>query len=47
VGETPLRPEELEARMELPREKTVRVMRWLLDHEKLVYDDDHKLTWKK
>lgn len=47
VGETPLRPEELEARMELPREKTVRVIRWLLDHEKLVYDDDHKLTWKK
>lgn len=47
VGETPLRPEELEARMELPREKTVRVMRWLLDHEKLVYDDDHKLTWKR
>ncbi|TNF41762.1 MAG: RecQ family ATP-dependent DNA helicase [Bacteroidetes bacterium] len=47
VGDTPLRPEELEARMELPREKTVRVMRWLLDHEKLVYDDDHKLTWKK
>ncbi|MEZ5020495.1 MAG: ATP-dependent DNA helicase RecQ [Bacteroidales bacterium] len=47
VGETPLRPGELEARMELPREKTVRVIRWLLDHEKLVYDDDHKLTWKK
>ncbi len=47
VGDTPLRPEELEARMELPREKTVRVIRWLLDHEKLVYDDDHKLTWKK
>ena len=47
VGETPLRPEELEARMELPREKTVRVIRWLLDHEKLVYDDDHKLTWKR
>ncbi len=47
VGDTPLRPEELEARMELPREKTVRVIRWLLDHEKLVYDDDHKLTWKR
>ncbi|MCU0458900.1 MAG: RecQ family ATP-dependent DNA helicase [Bacteroidales bacterium] len=47
VGETPLRPEELEAQMELPRDKTVRVIRWLLDHEKLVYDDDHRLTWNR
>lgn len=47
VAETPLRPEELEAQMELPREKTVRVIRWLLDHEKLVYNDEHRLTWKR
>jgi ATP-dependent DNA helicase RecQ len=47
TAETPLRPEELEVRMELPQDKSVRVIRWLLDHEKLVYDDDHRLTWKK
>jgi ATP-dependent DNA helicase RecQ len=47
VGENPLRPEELEAQMELPREKSIRVIRWLLDHEKLVYDEDHRLEWKR
>jgi len=47
VGENPLRPEELEAQMELPREKSIRVIRWLLDHEKLVYDEDHRLVWKR
>ena len=46
VGENPMRPEDLEAQMELPREKSIKVIRWLLDHEKLVYDNEHKLTWK-
>jgi len=46
VGENPMRPEDLEAQMELPQEKSIKVIRWLLDHEKLVYDNEHKLTWK-
>jgi ATP-dependent DNA helicase RecQ len=47
VAEKPLRPEELESQMELPQEKTVKVIRWLLDHEKLVYDSEHRLAWKR
>ena len=47
LAEKPLRPDELEALADLPREKSVRVIRWLLDHEKLAYDSDHRLTWKR
>lgn len=47
VDESPIRPEELEAQMDLPLEKSVRVIRWLLDHEKLVYDSEHRLAWKR
>lgn len=47
LAEKPLRPEELEEQADLPREKSVRVIRWLLDHEKLVYDSEHRLAWKK
>jgi ATP-dependent DNA helicase RecQ len=42
----PLRLEQLAASMEFPAEKSTRVIRWLLDHEKLLYDDEHKLSWK-
>ncbi|MDM8004315.1 MAG: ATP-dependent DNA helicase RecQ [Bacteroidota bacterium] len=47
LAEKPLRLEELEEQADLPREKSVRVIRWLLDHEKLVYDSEHRLAWKK
>jgi len=47
LAEKPLRPEELEEQIDLPREKSIKVIRWLLDHEKLVYDSDHRLTWKR
>jgi len=47
VGESPMRPEELASAMEIATEKTARVIRWLLDHEKLHYDDDRKLLWKR
>lgn len=47
VAENPMRPEELESQMDLPGEKSVKVIRWLLDHEKLVYDNQHRLTWKR
>jgi hypothetical protein len=42
-----MRPEELASAMEIPTEKSARVIRWLLDHEKLLYDDDRKLLWKR
>jgi len=42
----PLRAEQLAAAMEFPAEKSTRVIRWLLDHEKLHYDEEHKLSWK-
>jgi ATP-dependent DNA helicase RecQ len=29
-----------------PEEKTLKVIRWLLDHNKMVADDDRKLSWK-
>jgi ATP-dependent DNA helicase RecQ len=41
-----LRPEELASAMEFPPEKSARVIRWLLDHEKLQYSDDQKLSWR-
>jgi len=47
VGENPMRPEELASALEIPTEKSARVIRWLLDHEKLLYDDDRKLLWKR
>lgn len=47
LAEEPLRPEELEERMELPREKTVKVIRWLLDHQKLLYNNEQRLFWKR
>lgn len=37
--------EELAAMLEHPREKTVRVIRWLLDHNKIKAGDDRKLSW--
>jgi ATP-dependent DNA helicase RecQ len=46
LGENPVRPEELASAMEFPTEKSARVIRWLLDHEKLHYTDDRKLSWK-
>jgi ATP-dependent DNA helicase RecQ len=46
ISENPMRPEELADAMELPQEKSVRVIRWLLDHEKLNYDKENRLSWK-
>ena len=47
VGKNPMRPEELARALDIPDERSARVIRWLLDHEKLYYDDDHKLLWKR
>jgi ATP-dependent DNA helicase RecQ len=38
--------EELVKLIDHPEEKVVRVLRWLLDHDKIVQDNDHKLMWK-
>jgi hypothetical protein len=29
-----------------PVEKVTRVLRWLLDHNKIIQDRDRKLSWK-
>jgi ATP-dependent DNA helicase RecQ len=38
--------EELIRLTEHPQEKVIRIIRWLLDHDKIVQDEDHKLMWK-
>jgi hypothetical protein len=29
-----------------PEDKTIKVLRWLLDHDKIVKDREYKLSWK-
>jgi len=38
--------EELARMIEYPENKVIKVIRWLLDHNKIVQDKDHNLTWK-
>jgi ATP-dependent DNA helicase RecQ len=38
--------EELVRLIDYPEEKVVKVIRWLLDHNKIIQDSDHKLMWK-
>jgi ATP-dependent DNA helicase RecQ len=38
---------ELEKKVGYPGEKVVRVIRWLIDHDKIKVDDKHVLHWKK
>ena len=40
-----LRAEELVDKMDFASEKSVRVIRWLLDHEKLIPGEDQRLSW--
>lgn len=47
LADTTMRPEDLAAAMDLPAEKSAKVIRWLLDHEKLLYDDTQKLLWNR
>jgi ATP-dependent DNA helicase RecQ len=37
--------EELVKMIDYPEEKVIKVIRWLLDHNKIIQDKDHKLTW--
>lgn len=32
--------------VEYPEDKVIKVIRWLLDHNKLIPDNEHRLTWK-
>ena len=41
----PLRIEELADKLEFSQENSIKVIRWLLDHEKLIHGEDNKLIW--
>ncbi|HNX66410.1 MAG TPA: ATP-dependent DNA helicase RecQ [Bacteroidales bacterium] len=45
VSATGLRVEELAEQLETPQENNVRVIRWLMDHNKLLTDENGKLSW--
>lgn len=47
ISNEQLRIEELADRLEFPTENSIKVIRWLLDHEKLLSDDDNRLKWTK
>jgi ATP-dependent DNA helicase RecQ len=38
--------EELVKLIDYPEDRVIKVIRWLLDHNKIVKDRDHKLSWK-
>ncbi len=38
--------EELVKMIAYPEDKTIKVLRWLLDHDKIVKDREYKLSWK-
>lgn len=40
-------PEELVKLVTRPEEKVIKVIRWLLDHNKIIQDSSRKLKWKK
>ncbi len=39
--------QELVSKINHPEEKVVKVLRWLLDHKKIIMDDKHLLSWKE
>jgi len=39
--------QELVNRVKQPEEKVIKVLRWLLDHNKIIRDDKHLLSWKE
>jgi ATP-dependent DNA helicase RecQ len=39
--------EELVKMIDYPEDKVIKVIRWLLDHNKIIMDDKHSLTWKE
>jgi len=45
LGEKSPDAEELVKMIDQPEDKVIKVIRWLLDHNKLFQDSDHKLSW--
>ncbi|MFA5818762.1 MAG: ATP-dependent DNA helicase RecQ [Bacteroidales bacterium] len=45
LGEKSPDAEELVKMIDSPEDKVIKVIRWLLDHNKIVQDKDHKLNW--
>ena len=45
LGEKSPDAEELVKMIDYPEDKVIKVIRWLLDHNKIIQDKDHKLTW--
>lgn len=39
-------PKELVPRINFPEEKVIKMIRWLLDHNKIIQDNNHLLSWK-
>jgi ATP-dependent DNA helicase RecQ len=46
LGEKKPDAEELVKQIDYPEDRVIKVIRWLLDHNKIIQDKDHKLTWK-
>ena len=38
---------ELVSKVNHPEEKVIKVIRWLLDHNKLIMDEEHLLSWRE
>jgi ATP-dependent DNA helicase RecQ len=38
---------DLVSKISQPEEKVIKVLRWLLDHKKIIIDDKHLLSWKE
>lgn len=47
LAENKLDAQELVGQVNHPEEKVINVLRWLLDHNKLVMDEQHLLIWKE
>jgi hypothetical protein len=39
--------QELVSKVGHPEDKVIRVSRWLLDHNKIIQDDKHLLSWRE
>jgi len=47
LGDQKYDARELVSRIGMPEDKVIKVVRWLLDHNKLVMDDKHLLSWRE
>jgi len=45
LGEKNPDAEDLVKMIEYPEDKVIKVIRWLLDHDKILKDENHKLSW--